>query len=64
MELFEEKEINVIYQDFSCPHYPQHWSRDTNGFIPNLSILDLILNCGPDSLKVLTGTYEEIHTSF
>ncbi len=39
---FFEEDIKLVYSDFVHPVYPQLW-RD---FIPNLSILDLLFNCG------------------
>lgn len=49
---FEKQGIRLLFQDFVCPVYPQCWPGP---FIPNLSVLDLLFNCGPDSLKVITG---------
>jgi len=48
---FERQGIKLVFQEFQCPVYPQCWPGE---FIPNLSIVDLIFNCGPESLKVLT----------
>jgi len=43
--------IQLRWQDFKHPIYPQlHGS-----FVSGLSILDLLMNCGPDSRKVLLG---------
>jgi hypothetical protein len=41
-ELFEAACIEVIWQDFTHPVYPQQF----DDFIPYLSILDTLLNCG------------------
>jgi len=46
---FKERGIKLAYQEFECPEYPQLWGE----FIPNLSILDLIFNCGPDAGDIL-----------
>jgi len=43
--------IRLLYQEFTCPQYPQLFG----GFVPNLSIVDLLLNCGPTSGKILLG---------
>lgn len=48
---FEENSIKVIYQDFKHPRYSQLY----DGFIPELSIVDLLLNCGPESLDIILG---------
>ena len=47
--LFEQNKIKLEYQEFIFPVYPQLYGD----FIPNLSALDLIFNCGPDSKKKL-----------
>lgn len=41
---FEKNNRNIYFQDYNHPTYP-HLYRD---FIPNLSILDLLFNVGPD----------------
>ena len=49
--IFEKNKIKLEYQQFLHPEYPQHFSKT---FIPNLSIIDLLANVGPDSLKFLS----------
>ncbi len=46
-EAFRQEGIEVIYQSFGHPSYPQL----SGDFIPNLSIIDLLFNCGPDTSK-------------
>jgi len=46
LEDFRQAGINIIWQDFTHPEYPQ--TGDT--FLPRLSSLDLVFNCG-DNLK-------------
>ena len=41
-EEFLENGISVIYSDFKHPQYEQRWGE----FVKNLSILDLLFNCG------------------
>jgi hypothetical protein len=48
---FNEKGIRVEFQNFKHPVYPQLYGD----FIPNLSLLDLLFNGGPDSLDILEG---------
>jgi len=48
-ELFEEAGITLEYYEFEHPVYPQLWSD----FIPNLSIIDLLFNCGPKSFTAI-----------
>lgn len=47
-EVFAESGIKVIYQDFSYPVYSQYNSTE---FIPNLSALDLLFNCGVEQSR-------------
>ena len=50
---FEAAGVTVRFQEYQHPTYPQVGSR--NGFESHLSVLDLLMNVGPDSLKVITG---------
>ena len=49
--LFEREGIELILQEFKCPVYPQLFPEA--GFIPELSLLDLLFNTGPKSLEIL-----------
>ncbi|PKR84631.1 WbqC family protein [Heyndrickxia camelliae] len=44
-EDFRKNNIKVVYQYFNHPVYPQRWGS----FIYNLSIVDLLFNCGPNA---------------
>ena len=44
---FNEKKILVYYQNYQHPVYNQMF----NNFIPNLCVLDLLLNVGPEKSK-------------
>jgi hypothetical protein len=46
---FAEQGIDVRYQDFEHPVYPQLWGD----FLPRMSSIDLLFNCGESSLQVL-----------
>ena len=48
-ELFAKKNIKLAWQDFKVLPYPQVFE----GFQADMSALDLLLNCGPDSIKYL-----------
>jgi hypothetical protein len=50
-ERFKEESIHLEYQKYNHPIYPQLYGD----FIPYLSIIDLLFNEGPESLKILTG---------
>ena len=47
--LFLKENIRLIYQEFIHPVYKQLF----RGFIPSLSIIDLLFNYGPQSLDIL-----------
>lgn len=55
-ELFKKAGVALTYYSFEHPVYPQLWV----GFVPNLSIIDLLFNCGPESLKVFLNNKEDI----
>lgn len=46
---FKKNNINIYFQDYNHPKYSQIYEE----FIPNLSILDLLFNCGPKSLEII-----------
>lgn len=48
---FKKEGIEVIFFNPKTPVYPQLWGD----FIPNLSIFDLIFNCGPKTLDIMKG---------
>lgn len=49
LDIFEKEGIEVIFQDYKHPQYPQLFGS----FEPYMSILDLLFNCGPESLRIL-----------
>jgi WbqC-like protein family len=51
-ELFDKACIEVVWQDYVHPRYRQLHGE----FVPYLSALDLVLNMGPESPKVLRGS--------
>jgi hypothetical protein len=53
MPMFEAHSVRVVWQAFELPPYPQRFPR--LGFVPRLSTLDLLFNCGPDSRAILLG---------
>jgi hypothetical protein len=54
-DFFDTAGIKVVFEEFSPPSYAQHWSRSEDEFIPGLSVIDLLFNCGDESLSVLKG---------
>jgi len=53
LDLFARNGIDVEWQGFEHPIYPQQHGD----FVPFLSALDLVLNCGPDSAAILSGQW-------
>jgi hypothetical protein len=51
VELFARHGIEVAWQDFRHPTYPQQHGE----FVPYLSAIDLLLNCGDRSAAILLG---------
>lgn len=51
---FEQEGIKLITQNWRCPQYEQLFMRQ--GFVKDLSIVDLLFNCGNRSLEILTGS--------
>jgi hypothetical protein len=52
-DLIKKSGISIIFQNFVQPVYKQF---NNNTFQPNMSIIDLIFNCGSDSLKLISRT--------
>ncbi|GAB0058357.1 hypothetical protein SIID45300_02706 [Candidatus Magnetaquicoccaceae bacterium FCR-1] len=48
-DAFMQENIKVVYHQYHHPQYTQKFGS----FVPYLSIVDLLFNCGPDSLTVL-----------
>jgi len=55
IRIFEQSGIEVTFQDYQHPGYPQPYGD----FVSHLSIVDLIFNCGPESLNILLMSKQE-----
>ena len=53
IDQFNQKNIKVLYQDFCSEVYPQIFE----GFIPDLSSIDLLFNCGPEGKNIIENHY-------
>ena len=53
MALFEEAGLQVLWQNFDCPAYEQQFPEA--GFVPNLSVIDALLNCGRDVVPLVNS---------
>ena len=49
---FSDQGIELEYQEYQHPEYPQHYE----GFVPFLSTIDLLFNCGDKSMEFLKQT--------
>ena len=58
---FNQQGVGIYFQDYIHPAY-----RQTNrNFIPNLSIVDLLFNCGPSSNQILmSGNISKVDLRF
>ena len=52
-ELFKDKNMRLEYQNYVPITYPQQFGK----FIRNLSVIDLIFNCGNESLPRIIGEH-------
>ncbi|MBL8012787.1 MAG: WbqC family protein [Candidatus Omnitrophica bacterium] len=57
---FEASRIKIRVQDFKHPKYRQQWPAKEGDFISHLSVIDLLFNYGPESLKIIRSTKENI----
>lgn len=48
-ESFREAGIKIVYQQYRHPQYSQLWGK----FEPGMSIIDLLFNCGEESLDIV-----------
>ena len=51
LDKYREQGVTVLFQDYEHPVYQQLYGE----FVPNLSVVDLIFNHGPESLEILRG---------
>lgn len=56
---FESAGVRVYFQDYRHPKYSQIHGE----FISNLSVVDLLFNCGPKSLEIIMADQETIKTN-
>jgi hypothetical protein len=49
IDMFAGHQIDILFQDFKHPQYPQCYGP----FEPNMSVVDLLFNCGPESLATI-----------
>jgi len=54
LEKFKKHGMKVIYHDFVHPVYPQMYGE----FVSHLSIVDMIANCGVNSLEIIRNSYK------
>lgn len=60
LTLFENREIEVRTQDYCHPEYPQTRFKNNQDFSSHLSIVDLLFNCGSQSLSTITALNQPV----
>lgn len=56
---FAENGVKIVFQDFTHPVYPQ---INTQDFIPGISVLDMLFNCGvEESRRIFWETVRSSH---
>ena len=58
-ELFESACIKVLYHDYCHPTYTQTYP----GFEPYMAAIDVLFNCGPQSLDIIKSCNDEFERS-
>lgn len=53
--MLESTGIELEFQEWVAPHYPQMYGT----FISDLSVVDLLMNCGPDSLDIIMDARDD-----
>ncbi len=53
---FTDAGVRVVYQDYRHPVYPQLHGP----FVPFMAALDLLFNCGPRSVEILSEDQDPI----
>lgn len=51
---YREAGIEVLFQEFTVPEYPQQ----QQGFLAGMSVLDMLMNLGPSTLEVLMAAQQ------
>ncbi len=51
-EAFRQAGIEIVVQDFNHPTYEQLFMKES-GFVPNLSAVDLLFNCGAQGVRLI-----------
>ncbi len=57
-EKFSQNGVNIVFQDFTHPVYPQIHSTD---FVSGISILDMFFNCGIEETRRIF--WENVHST-
>ena len=53
-DLLAQSDISLRLQEWTTPHYSQLHGT----FIPDLAVMDILMNCGPESLEIIMGNTE------
>jgi hypothetical protein len=55
LEKYRKAGVKVESQQFAHPQYPQRFGK----FVPGMSIIDLLFNCGAKSIEIIKGNRHE-----
>ena len=53
-DAFDEIETKIHYFKYTHPRYSQNF----DGFLENMSVIDLLMNCGEESLELIQNSSE------
>jgi hypothetical protein len=53
LALFENEGVRLVFQEYAPAPYRQRFTRT---FVPDLSIVDMLFNLGPDASRLIRGT--------
>ncbi|MCP4204934.1 MAG: WbqC family protein [bacterium] len=56
---FERAGVEVVFQDYSHPEYPQLYGE----FLPHQSAIDLVMNTGPEAARILRSSPAPLGTA-
>jgi len=54
---FQDAGISLLYQKYRHPAYPQQFGE----FQPFMATIDLMFNCGPQSMEIIQSNQEPVH---
>lgn len=56
-DAFRREGVEIVVQNFEHPTYEQLFMKE-QGFVPNLSAVDLLFNCGAEGLNLISESFK------